>query len=354
MRAVVLAVAIGLLAVAGCKRSSGAPQQPRHLKEVMAARFLPTAAALMRDATELVGEPATGRGSGTADELAAARWLEARMAEEGLEAGTSDGFLQAVTGPAGTSHNVIGVLPGQDEKLAGTHLLVGAHIDHLGVDGQGNVFPGADDNASGVAVLLGVVEAWRQSGFASRHTIVFVGFGGEEAGLAGSRHYARQPVRPVGTMMAMINLDMLGRPRFYDYRSMKLAKTVAGIADGPGLGLLVGGSNRLLELSRCAARASKIPSYAPDDFPLLRGLIDKATNNRGDFAPFAELGVPYVFLSTSEHDDYHRVTDTLSTIDPAALRVNAEIVWRTTLALDLEASALSQDAVECPVLNAVR
>jgi len=335
-----LLVTVVLILVAGC-RDAAPDRQPLDLSAAMAARFAPPADTLFAHARHLAS--LDGRGAGTADESAAADYVAARMAELGLAPGAPR-YLQPVPITGGTSLNVIGILAGDDD---GRHLVVGAHIDHLGHK-DGVVHPGADDNASGVAVLLGVAAAWRQSGFRPRHTIVFVGFGAEEIGLVGSTYYVEHPARPIAQMTAMLNLDMLGRPRFYDYRGMTLAKGLAGIADGPGLGLLAGGSSELMAIGRCAVAASKLPSYAPEDFPSLRALIDEQARNRGDFASFAARGVPFLFFSTSEHDDYHKPTDTIATIAPSMVRTSAEVVWRTTLALDLLAARPAERAVTCP------
>ena len=336
-------VLIAVVVVAGCRGKQAAPVRPAALADAMGARFAPAADEIFGHARALAS--LHGRAAGTADERAAADYVAAQMAELGLAPGAPRYLQELPVAGGGTSHNVIGVLPGDDDAH---HLVLGAHVDHLGVK-DGAVYPGADDNASGVAVLLGVAAAWRRAGFRPRHTILFVGFGAEEVGLVGSTYYVEHPARPLEQMSAMINLDMLGRPRFYDYRAMTLAKGVAGIADGPGLGLLAGGSTELMALGRCAARASAIPSYAPEDFPSLRSLIDEQTRNRGDFAPFAARGVPFLFFSTSEHDDYHQPTDTIDTIDPAMIRTAAETVWRTTLALDLLPARPGDGAVTCPV-----
>jgi Zn-dependent M28 family amino/carboxypeptidase len=324
-------------------RSARPAGPPKDVPGAMRARFAPAAGEIHAHARHLAG--LNGRGAGSADEQAAADYLAAHMAELGLAPGAPR-YLQEVPLPGGaTSRNVIGVLAGDDDTR---HLVLGAHIDHLGVK-DGVVYPGADDNASGVAVLLGVAAAWARAGFRPHHTIVFVGFGAEEVGLVGSTYYVEHPARPIESLAAMINLDMLGRPRFYDYRGMALAKSVAGIADGPGLGLLAGGSSELMAIARCAVRASRIPSYAPEDFPSLRDLIDEKTRNRGDFAPFAARAVPFLFFSTSEHDDYHQPTDTLETIDAAMMRTAAEAVFRTTVALDLLPGRPAERPVSCPV-----
>jgi Zn-dependent M28 family amino/carboxypeptidase len=322
-----------LLLILACKRSPDPAARPPSLAAAVEHRFAPSADALFAHARALTAM--NGRGAGTADERAAAEYVTRRLAELGLQPA-----LQEFPHGGATSQNVIAVLPGEDPSR---HLLLGAHIDHLGAG-----YPGADDNASGVAVLLGVAAAWSTSAFRPRHSIVFVGFGAEEVGLVGSTYYMDHPARPIESIAAMINLDMLGRPRFYDYESMGVAKTLAGIADGPGLGLLTGGSTELLAIARCAVKASNLPSYAPEDFPAFRAAIDKATHNRGDFAPFARRGVPFVFFSTSEHDDYHEPTDTIDTIDRAMLRTAAEVVWRTTLALDLLDRRPGDQPVTCP------
>ncbi len=319
-----------------------APARPGSLAAAMTARFAPGAPAVFAHAQQLT--TLHGRAAGTADERAAAGYVAAHFAALGLSPGAPR-YLQEFPLGAATSTNVIGVLPGDDDAR---HLLLGAHIDHLGVK-DGAVYPGADDNASGVAVLLGVAEAWRRSGFRPRHTILFVGFGAEEVGLVGSTYYVEHPARPLAQMTAMINLDMLGRPRFYDYKAMGLAKMVVGIADGPGLGLLAGGSREILSIGRCAALSARIPSYAPEDFPAIREDIDRAVKDRGDFAPFAARGVPFLFFSTSEHDDYHQPTDTIDRIDAGMVHTAAEAVWRTTLAVDLLPARPADDPIACPL-----
>src|SRR5207244_4203430 len=91
--------------------------------------------------------------------------------------------------------NVIGIVPGTDPALAAEAVVVGAHYDHLGYQG-GVMYPGADDNASGTALVVGLARAFASAGGAPR-TLVFALFGGEELGLLGSGHYVRQPAIPL-------------------------------------------------------------------------------------------------------------------------------------------------------------
>src|SRR5439155_1727242 len=95
--------------------------------------------------------------------------------------------------------NVVGILPGTDPALAAEAVVVGAHYDHLGSE-DGVVHPGADDNASGTAVVVGLARA-------------FASAGGAELGLLGSGHYVRQPAVALAQSVAMLNFDMVGRLR---------------------------------------------------------------------------------------------------------------------------------------------
>ena len=113
--------------------------------------------------------------------------------------------------------NVLAALPGTD--LADDVVVVGAHYDHLGHGDYGSldllrskrIHNGADDNASGVAAVLEMAEAFVTTRLQPRRTILFVLFDGEELGLLGSKHYVASPMLPLESTVAMVNLDMIGR-----------------------------------------------------------------------------------------------------------------------------------------------
>jgi hypothetical protein len=194
--------------------------------------------------------------------------------------------------------NVIGVVPGHDPARASEAVVVGAHYDHLGRSG-GAVYPGADDNASGTAVVLELARAFATAGGASR-TLVFVLFSGEEIGLLGSRHYVRNPTVPIERTVAMINLDMVGR-----LGDRPLG--VGGVGTGGGLKTVVDDAGRQLGLA----------------------LADRdAPGGASDHAPFYQAGVPVLFFHTGAHPDYHRPTDTADTIDADGLARVAAVAVR--------------------------
>jgi aminopeptidase YwaD len=196
----------------------------------------------------------------------------------------------------GPAANVVGILPGRDPRLRQEAVVVGAHYDHLGRGGEGSlapdalgtVHPGADDNASGVAAVLGLARAFAEAGGAPR-TLVFVAFAGEEMGLLGSAHYVRRPAHPLGRTVLMLNLDMVGRLR---------ARTlyVGGVDSAAGLRDLV-----QAQAGGLALRLRGDP-FGPSDH-----------------ASFYAAGRPVLFLFTGAHADYHRPGDTADRIDAAGL-----------------------------------
>ena len=115
-------------------------------------------------------------------------------------------------------HNVVGIIPGTKPELSSQSVVLGAHYDHLGlgwpdvhVGDEGKIHHGADDNASGIAVLLELARILSQQSKPER-TIVFIAFTGEEDGLRGSRHYVERARRfPAHQVIGMLNLDTVGR-----------------------------------------------------------------------------------------------------------------------------------------------
>jgi Peptidase family M28/PA domain len=187
--------------------------------------------------------------------------------------------------------NVMGLLPGSDPALAGEAVLVGAHYDHLGrgneggaLDGAG-IHPGADDNASGTAALLAVAAALGRAEPRPRRPILFVAFTGEEKGWAGSRLVADRPPKRV---VAMLNLDMVGRMKGN-------LLEVNGTASSPQWRGLVEAAN---------AGGDRLALSYPRGVP-----------GGSDHQPFILKNVPALFFFTGMHCDYHRGGDTWDKIN---------------------------------------
>jgi len=172
--------------------------------------------------------------------------------------------------------NVIGVLKGTSDK----HVVIGAHMDHLGLDGDGDAYNGADDNASGTTAILELAEAFGKSDARPKDTIVFIAFNAEELGLLGSKHYVSDPLLPLDDCKLMINLDMVGRLR--------------------GTTVTAQGGN----LSRSV---TQLVDKLDDNYPFDVNIT--VPGNRSDHAPFNWNGVPVLFFHTGTHPQYHRTTD---------------------------------------------
>jgi aminopeptidase N len=247
----------------------------------------------------LSGKDLRGRGPGTPELDKAAAFIAARFEAVGLIPGGSGGsWYQEWTDPETTvrMRNVVGVLPGRDPERAGQSVIIGAHYDHLGMTGaskehEGTIHPGADDNASGVAVLLEMASRLALVANMER-PVVFVAFTGEEAGRKGSRYYVRNEKRyPVSKAVGMINLDTVGR-----------------LGKGKIIVLGSGSAKEWSSILRASAENLKIE------------IAESAQDlDSSDHKSFHEAGVPAVQFFTGPHPDYHRPTDSADKIDGKGL-----------------------------------
>ena len=228
--------------------------------------------------------------------------------------------------------NVGAVLRGTDPTLRDEHVIVSAHYDHLGVR-QGVLYPGADDNASGVAMMLETARALATAPERPKRSIVFIGFDLEEAGLYGSRYYVANPPIPLEKISLFITADMIGR-------------SLGGVCDEH---VFVMGSEHIPELRPWIADAAK-------DRPLTVGLLgaDLLLLNRSDYGPFRNRKIPFLFFSTGENPLYHSADDTPDTLDYAKLTDISQVIHRV---VEQAADALTlpkwNDEADHPIEEAV-
>ena len=336
-----LALALGLIALLAACKDAPPPARPPPLTPAPPITPMieppgPDGVAWFPDVAEIrahvafLADPALrGRGSGTADEAAAADKVATWFREAGVEpAGLAGGYLAPFTSGAIRSQNVVGVIPGSD-AVAG-HVVIGAHYDHLGVI-EGQIHPGADDNASGVAGLCAIAAALAHARQRPRVTVVVVAFGAEETGLLGSAAYVATPALPLDRALLMINLDMIGRAEFLSGQAYALAHALVA-RDAIGA-LASPGADDLVRRARAAAAIVGRPLVSASDFGPLERVVRPAIETRGDQASFSAVGVRYLWLSTSMHDDYHRPTDTADKVDPATIAAVGHIAVGVVLGL---------------------
>lgn len=195
-------------------------------------------------------------------------------------------------------------------------VVIGAHYDGLGVDETGRIYPGADDNASGVAVLLELARLIGRDGPDLGVDVVFVAFGAEEQWLVGSSRFVSAPTVPLDRVDLMINLDMLSRP-LLDGHWARAALGNPENAIGYVLGSVEADATRTLLYQAAEATATQVigvPEW-----------LLESVGFGADSMVFSPQ-VPTLFFSTSVHDDYHAVTDTPDKIDVSQMVRGTELV----------------------------
>jgi hypothetical protein len=214
--------------------------------------------------------------------------------------------------------NVVAVLPGGDSRRAAENIVIGAHYDHLGsghfgaIDpsSAGEIHPGADDNASGTAVLLDLARRLAQSPSRPARTIVFVAFSAEELGLYGSRHFV-QSFASISSTKAMLNLDMVGR-----LRNERI--TVFGARSGQDFSGIVSAAAAQLGLQ----------------------LNESDDVGRSDHLSFYNKQIPVLHFFTGIHEDYHRSSDTADKLNYPGMAKVSDMVLASAVALADKADAL--------------
>ncbi|MBI4955004.1 MAG: M20/M25/M40 family metallo-hydrolase, partial [Myxococcales bacterium] len=294
-----------------------------------------SAEAILAHVRRLAGPELAGRKAGSAGEAQARAYVAAELDRAGIAAPPSGrSFELAPVGGwevvPGTSGNVYGLVRGRRKDA---YVVLGAHLDHLGlVDGV--LYPGAEDNASGVAVVLEVGRALQAHAAELEQSVVVALFGAEEIGMLGSQAYVREPPVPLAETTVMVNVDMIGRP-LADQAGVSFALVPFGIDPDEAVGVIgTEGRPALRAVVDEACRGAGIRPVAPEDFPaFIRDALNRVAKGRGDNASFERVGIPSVFFSSGESDDYHEPTDTPDRLDGAILAARAEAIYRAVVGL---------------------
>ncbi len=218
--------------------------------------------------------------------------------------------------------NVLAQIPGETDEI----ILLGAHFDHIGNEQSGHcravikgdasdpICNGADDNASGTAMLLEIARAYQAAGVKPKRTLVFAHFSGEELGLLGSHALIERSPFDQGKVVAMVNLDMVGRL-------------------GPR-GLAIGGIHSSADWMPLL---DELGNYG------MRILYEGSTTTRSDHAWWFRRQIPVLFFFTGVHPDYHRASDELDEINVEGLgtigQLVSDVVWELAAGRTIEWSA---------------
>lgn len=205
--------------------------------------------------------------------------------------------------------NVVGYVEGTDQP--DRFIVVTAHFDHLGVR-DGEIYNGADDNASGTAGLLMLAEHF--SANPARHSLIFAALDGEEGGLRGARHFVSDPPVPLASIALNVNLDMISHN-----------DSVLYVAGGYH-------SESLQSVLDEVAAESALTLRQGHDSPDLPAGDDWTMSS--DHAPFHAAGVPFVYFGVEDHPDYHQASDTFETINQQFFLDAVETVKQAILRFD--------------------
>jgi len=267
--------------------------------------------ARLRHVVERLASPDLGGRSGAGGEKTAAYLTEQFRALE-LDPLFDKEYVQPIPGKEpGTvqGRNVGARLRGSDPALRDQWVIIAAHFDHLGIR-RGRLYPGADDNASGVAMMLEVARSVRRSPAPPGRSMMFIGFDLEEIGLFGSRYFVAHPPVPLEKVVLFVTADMI-------------ARALAGVCPSH---VFVIGSEHAPGLRPWIDEAAR-------GRPLTVGLLgaDLLVLNRSDYGPFRSRGIPFLFFTTGENPRYHTPDDTPDTLDYAKLTAISRMIHQVVL-----------------------
>jgi hypothetical protein len=195
------------------------------------------------------------------------------------------------------SRNVVMILPGEDKQLKNEYIILGAHFDHIGMGGPGSpsrtpdttgIHHGADDNASGVAMMLELAEKFAMTKGSHKKSIICISFSGEEEGLLGSKHFTDAPGIDLSKVNAMVNLDMVGRLK--ETNNLQ----IFGVGTATGLKDLI---------------------YSKSDTTVIKLTLLDEGYGPSDHSSFYLKNIPVLYYSTGAHLDTHTPSDTYDMIN---------------------------------------
>jgi hypothetical protein len=266
-----------------------------------------------------------GRNTGDPGQKKAANYLREKYKSMAIPSGSGDdSYYQIVPNTffrknsgLNDSENVLAYIKGSEkpEEL----LVISAHLDHVGMDKDGNVYNGADDDGSGTVALLEIAQAFQQAvkdGNGPKRSILFLHVTGEEKGLYGSKYYVQNPVYPLENTIANLNIDMIGR-------------VDDAHKEDPNYVYLIGSDKLSTDLHNISAAINMKYSKINLDY---RYNVENEPNRfyyRSDHYNFAKNNVPVIFYFNGTHEDYHRISDTPDKINYEMLEKRTQLVFAT-------------------------
>ena len=273
-----------------------------------------------------------GREAGTEGETLAINFLKDYYESTGVSGGSTDGsYFQEMTvsdrsGNSIDSYNVLGYIEGSDK--ANEVLVITSHLDHIGVEANGQINNGADDDGSGTVAMMEIAEAFimaKEDGNGPRRSLLFLHVSAEEKGLLGSKYYTDNPIYPLTNTVANLNIDMIGR-----VDSLHIEQ--------PDYIYLIGSDILSDDLHDVSEKANEdyvglTIDYRYNDPTTLVYEFGRWRENRyyyrSDHYHFIKNNIPAIFYFNGTHKDYHAPTDTVEKINYALLEKRTRLIFYT-------------------------
>ncbi len=271
------------------------------------------------------GDEMEGRMTGSKGQRMAAEYIRNFYKTENIAAApTTDDYYQNIPASffegrrdAITSENVIAYIKGSEKP--DEIVIISAHLDHVGMDDQGNVFNGADDDGSGTVAIMEIAQAFQQAvkdGHPPKRSILFLHVTGEEIGLYGSRFYTENPIFPLKNTVCDLNIDMIGR---IDPEKK----------DNPNYLYLIGSNKLSQELQDVSEEVNAKYTKLELDYQFDASNDPNRFYYRSDHYNFAKNNVPVIFYFNGVHEDYHKISDTPDKIEYDLLTKRTQLIFLT-------------------------
>ncbi len=264
-----------------------------------------------------------GRETGEPGQKKAAEYLKAEYQNLNIPSPLGgDNYYQPVPstvfrGNVKDTENVLAFIEGSEKP--DEILVISSHYDHVGMDDEGNIYNGADDDGSGTVAILEIAEAFMESkkdGYHPKRSILFLNVTGEEKGLIGSKYYTDNPVFPLAQTVANLNIDMIGR-------------IGDGMENAGDYVYLIGSDKLSTELHELSEEVNMKYMNMNLDYTFNDENDPNRFYYRSDHYNFAKNNIPIIFYFNGVHPDYHKISDTPDKIEYDLLAKRAQLIFLT-------------------------
>lgn len=284
-----------------------------------------TASDLKKHLTIIASDEMEGRETGSEGQKKAGRYMIAEYQKMGVSHPKSmENYYQkvpkeALNGRRGSlpdSENILAFIEGSEkpEEI----IVISAHYDHVGIDKNGEIYNGADDDGSGTVALMEIAEAFqkaKKNGKSPKRSILILHVTGEEHGLLGSKYYSENPVFPLANTVANLNIDMIGRDDLENR--------------GKQYVYVIGSEMLSSDLKKINEAANKKTVNLELNYKYDDPKDPQRLYYRSDHYNFAKHNIPIAFYFDGIHEDYHKPTDDSDKIDYELLKKRTQLVFTT-------------------------